>query len=237
MKENELTIIIGAGGGIGSCISRHIVSQSKPILLIDNDKLLLENIVNELKNSNNNVMFEKVDITNAGELEPAIKKYERQYNFTNIINCAGISFDGTSKIEYQSFRKMMEVNFWGFVNVINAVLPFMEKRKKGHIIVLVSQSGKRARAKTGAYAATKFALMGYIEGLQKELLSSNIKISALCPGMVNTRQTDDEPDYDKSKMIQPDELLCVIDFLLNIPYNASVKEVVFECVQQLERQG
>lgn len=236
MNKKDLTLVVGAGGGIGSSVSQHMISKNQNVLLLDYDLMLLDQLKEKVDITACNVMFERVDITNYREVEKVVEKYEADYELVNLINCAGISVDGTSEVDLESFRKMMEVNFWGSVYVIKAILPYMRKRNRGYLITLVSQSGKRARPKTGAYAATKFALMGYIEALQKELAGSGIKVSALCPGMVNTRQTDDEPDYEKSEMIQPCELLGALDFLLSVPDNVSVKEVICECVQQLKEQ-
>lgn len=230
--KDRLTVVVGAGGGIGSSISKHMISLGHSVLLVDSDITLLQNLMNDLP-ENKQVISEILDITDHDQVLKIFKKYEEHYVIAILINCAGISYDGTSDISFLHFQKMMNVNFWGTYNTICAVLPQMKQENSGTIINIVSQSGKRARPKTGAYAATKFALMGYIEGLQKELANLNIKVSALCPGMVNTRQTDDEPDYDKAQMIQPKDLLCVIDFLLSVPCRASVKEIIFECVQQL----
>lgn len=230
----QLTLISGAAGGIGSCISQHMLQKKRNLLLLDNDPNLLEELKSILHFNGQDIFYELVDIRDNLSVKKVVQKYQTDFKIDTLINCAGISVDGTSEIDYQLFRKMMDVNFWGCFNTIAAVLPSMCQQEYGYIINIVSQSGKRARAKTGAYAATKFALMGYIEGLQKELANCGIKISALCPGMVNTRQTDDEPDYDKQKMIQPQELLNAIDFLLSIPANVSVKEVIYECVQQIK---
>lgn len=233
--KKSLVLITGAGGGIGSCISKHLANKYENILLADYDSELLNVVYNQLVLTDANVMMEILDITDFANVKQVIEKYLNEYDISVLVNCAGISVDGTSDIDYSEFQQMMNVNFWGSVNTMLAVVPNMKQQNRGYIINIVSQSAKRARAKTGGYAATKFALIGYIEGLQKELSTTAVKVSALCPGMVNTRQTDDEPDYDKAEMIQPEELLCAVDFLLSIPKNVSVKEVVYECNQQLRR--
>ncbi len=238
MKQG-LGIVVGAGGGIGQAVSMYMLEHFEKVLLIDADQKLIDDLLSKIAHDTaaNNLYKEIVDITDYQSVKDTIDRYAHQHTLSALINCAGISIDGTSTLSYQDFHDMMQVNVFGNFNVISAALPYFKKENKGHIISLVSQSGKRARPKTGGYAASKFALMGYLEALQKELSNTNIQITALCPGMTNTRQTDDEPDVPKDVMVQPADLVSALHYLLSIPHNISIKELIIECKYQITYMG
>ena len=84
----------------------------------------------------------------------------------------------------------METNFWGAVNVINAVLPHMRDQKKGHLINVSSLAGLFAIPYQAFYSAGKHALEGYSEGLRMELRQFGIQVSLIEPGDFKTGISD-----------------------------------------------
>ena len=104
-----------------------------------------------------------------------------------IVNNAGYdlygSFEGTHDIE---FRQQLETNFFGTLNVVRAVLPYMKKQRSGKIINLSSIGGLLSIPYNSAYSASKFALEGFFESLRFELHSFNIQVVLIEPQGVKT---------------------------------------------------
>jgi short-subunit dehydrogenase len=80
----------------------------------------------------------------------------------------------------------MEINYFGNIALSKAVLPYMQKNKSGHVVVISSISGKFGFYLRSAYSASKHALHGFYESLALEEAKNNIKVTIACPGKINT---------------------------------------------------
>ncbi len=104
-----------------------------------------------------------------------------------LVNVAGISqraLAGETGID--TVRKIMEINFFGTIALSREVLLQMKKQGSGRIAVVTSVAGKFGAPLRSSYSASKHALHGYFESLQAELAGSDIKVTLLVPGRVNT---------------------------------------------------
>ena len=105
----------------------------------------------------------------------------------------------------------------------------MKAQKSGHIFNVASRAGKVGFSGGGAYSASKFGLVGLSESLYRELNPLGIKVTALCPGWVNTEMAVDAgTPLESEQMIQPDDLFRTIEWLLQLSPAACVKEVILE---------
>ena len=110
------------------------------------------------------------------------------------------------------------------------VVPIMKKQGSGHIFNIASRAGKVGFAGKGVYGATKFGLVGLSESLYRELSEAGISVTAICPGWVNTElaQQGGTP-LSEEDMIQPEDILKTIQWLLALSPNTRIKDVVIEC--------
>jgi short-subunit dehydrogenase len=84
------------------------------------------------------------------------------------------------------YRNAMDVNFWGALHMISAVLPAMRQRGAGRIVNIASIGGKVSVPHLSPYCASKFALVGLSEGLRAELAGDGILVTTVCPGLMRT---------------------------------------------------
>ena len=104
-----------------------------------------------------------------------------------VINNAGTILVGPADVmELEDFQEAMNVNFWGPLHVILAVLPEMRRRGSGRIVNIASIGGKISVPHLLPYSASKFALVGLSEGLRAELARDGIQVSTICPGLMRT---------------------------------------------------
>lgn len=89
-------------------------------------------------------------------------------------------------MDVEDFRSAMDVNFWGPLYAILAVLPEMKRRRSGRIVNVASIGGKISVPHLLPYSASKFALVGLSEGLRAELAADGIQVSTICPGLMRT---------------------------------------------------
>lgn len=83
-------------------------------------------------------------------------------------------------------RRIMEINYFGTIALTKAVLPFMQRQKSGHIVVISSIAGKFGFYLRSAYSASKHALHGFFESLGLEEARNHLHVTIACPGKINT---------------------------------------------------
>jgi len=109
-----------------------------------------------------------------------------------VVNNAGYYLVGSiEEISDEEFRKTIDVNLFGTVNVIRNAMPFLRQQNSGHILNIASNMGYVGYANTGSYNAAKFAVIGLSEALAQEAKPFNIKVTAIAPGMFRTRFMSD----------------------------------------------
>ena len=108
-----------------------------------------------------------------------------------LVNNAGIERRGTTEeLPLAEVRAVMETNFFGAVRCIQAVMPGMRTRRRGHIINVTSISGRLASSPLGAYAASKHALEALCEALAQEAKMFNIRVAIVEPGIIGTAMAE-----------------------------------------------
>ena len=129
------------------------------------------------------------DITSEEEVAIMAARVKEKYGHVDVlINNAGIGkYRVSEEISNQEMRRHFETNFYGAYYCIKALLPLIKAQEAGYILNVGSLLGKIVPfANVSVYAATKFALAGFTEGLRKELKSQGISVGLLMPGSINT---------------------------------------------------
>ena len=104
-----------------------------------------------------------------------------------LVSNAGIAQRGpAAETDVDVVRQVMEVNFFGAVQLTKAVLPAMQERGRGHIAVVSSVAGKFGVPGLSAYSASKHALQGWFDSLRAEVHDDGIGVTLACPGFVQT---------------------------------------------------
>ncbi|MQM40357.1 hypothetical protein KBTX_04406 [wastewater metagenome] len=120
-----------------------------------------------------------------------------------LVNNAGFAiFDYFREADINDFKNMLDVNVFGLMACTRIVLPKMlQRRAQGQIINIASLAGKVPTPKSTVYAATKHAVLGFTNGLRMELAGTNVRVTAVNPGPINTNfftLADPSGDYVKN---------------------------------------
>ena len=129
-----------------------------------------------------------LDVTDGAKIQPAVERIEREIGALDIlVNNAGYGHEGTfEESTLEDLRRQFEVNVFGAVAVIKAVLPFMRRRRDGRIINITSMGGVMTLPGLSFYHGSKFALEGLSEALGKEVKELGIRVTAVEPGSFRT---------------------------------------------------
>ena len=181
-------IITGAANGVGKAVARLLKEEN--LILIDNDENELIEIAKEI-----NKEYYVCDLSNDKEIEKLISQVNNK-EIDCLVNCAGMWISGEmSKLEEPSYKEMNEINrikkvidtnVFGTIAMIKSIFPIMRNQGYGQIININSQSGVMCEPPFPIYNATKQSTNAFRKAIQNDLARNNIKITDVCPGLIQT---------------------------------------------------
>jgi dehydrogenase/reductase SDR family member 7B len=202
---DKVVWITGASSGIGEALAYQFANQGAKLIISARREDELQRVK---QNISSDCLIIAIDITDSTSLEAAVNTAIKHYNKIDIlINNAGVS-QRSLVVDTQEAvdRKIMEINYFGTINLTKKVLPYMIANGGGQIAVITSIVGKMGFPLRSAYAASKHALHGFFETLQLELKpEQNIFITILCPGRIKTNISYNALNYDGSLYGKMDE--------------------------------
>lgn len=171
------------------------------------------------------------DVTDEAQVQALVDRALSDYkDIHTLVNCAGISGPWVSaeRIPTPDWRQVLDVNLTGTYLCCRAVLPTMIAHRRGHIINISSDSGKRGEAGGAAYCASKFGVVGFSQALSADMLPHGVSVHAICPGYVDTPWYDQEPDAPRELMLKPEDIAELAFYLSMLPSRVILEEVVLQ---------
>lgn len=156
--------------------------------------------------------------------------------FDSLIHCAGILRPTPllfSEQQRDEPEELWRVNLMGPWWLTRAAWPQLVAHGDGRIQVLVSMSGKRSKGRWAGYASSKFALMGLCQTMRNEGWEFGIRVTAICPGWVNTDMVSGITAVPSSEMTQPEDLAALSSRLLELPRSAVPFELAVSCLPEV----
>ena len=183
--ENKTIWITGASSGIGKALALTFSSLGAKIVLSSRNEDELLKVANQCSTE---TLIIPLDLAKQDNFIEATKKVcEKFKTIDYLINNGGISQRSrATETNLEVDRLLMEINYFGTIALTKAVLPIMQNQQRGHIITISSLSGKFGFFLRSAYAAAKFAQVGFFESLRLEEEKNNINVSIVFPGFVRT---------------------------------------------------
>jgi 3-oxoacyl-[acyl-carrier protein] reductase len=188
---NKVAVITGSGRGIGGEIAREFSDKKAKVVLTDIRYENLEDIYNELKRENPNVLTIPADVSKLSDAQQLIDKTLEKFNQIDIlVNNAGITRDNlVMRMSEEEWDLVIATNLKGTFNCIKAISRQMMKQRYGRIINISSVVGRMGNAGQTNYAASKAGIIGLTKSVAREFASRNITCNAVAPGFIETRMT------------------------------------------------
>lgn len=229
MKQltGKVALVTGGSSGIGFAITKALLKEGMRVAICGRDRQKLRKAEIEFKEYSKNLMTMAADVAKKPEVDRWVKGSVKQFGRVDVlVNNAGVAlWSEVENITDEHLDYQIDVNLRGPLYCSQAVLPWMREQRSGYIINISSICGKFGFAGTAAYSASKFGLMALSDSLREEGQSSNIKVTAICPGYVATPLVADAP-VPQEEMIRPEDIARAVLFLLNLSEYAVVKEIV-----------
>jgi NAD(P)-dependent dehydrogenase (short-subunit alcohol dehydrogenase family) len=183
--QDKIVFITGTSSGLGLLTSIRLAAANYQVVAAVLDMKESEQLkqLAAAKGVADRISIVELDIANEAQVEAVITSTIDRYGRIEVlINNAGIGGHGfIEEIPLEAWRRTFDVNFFGTLSCIRAVLPHMRSRKSGTIINMSSLAGRVATPGTGPYSATKFALEAISESLRLEMAPFGVKVIAIEP--------------------------------------------------------
>ena len=202
MAHDGITWIVGGSTGIGHALALQLASEGERLVVSARsaDKL------SSLTEASENISAYALDVTDEGAVKQAVEDIENQFGpVTHLIYAAAYWEPGkVSAISLAAFRPAYEVNLFGCVAVLEAVLPKMRARQSGHVALISSVAGYRGLPRAEAYGSSKSAMTYLAESMRLGLKAEGIKVQVITPGFVETPLTS-KNDFPMPFLMKSDE--------------------------------
>lgn len=186
--RNRVVLITGGSRGLGLILARGFAKAGSRVAICARSDRELERVRDEFADNGWPLVAVACDVGVRAEVERAIETVREQLgNIEILVNNAGTIIVGpAANQQSESFEDAMQTNFWGPYYATNAVLGAMKENRFGRIVNIASIGGKIAFPHLLPYSTSKFALVGYSEGLRAELTKHNVYVTTVCPGLMRT---------------------------------------------------
>lgn len=188
--RGRTALVTGGGTGIGAATARRLAAAGARVALMGRRKGPLESVAREIRRERrgSKVLVLPGDVSKSADVARCVARAGKALGPVDIlVNNAAILITGpVAEQPLEEFRQMMEINYFGPVMMTREVLPSMRRRGAGHIVTVASVAGRKSVPGYGAYAATKFAVIGFMDALRQELHGSGVGVSTVLPGAAAT---------------------------------------------------
>lgn len=240
MKMKGKTVLVsGASSGIGEASARIYAKNGANLILTARRKDRLENLKNELgKEYKINADIFVFDVRDKAAVFDFAKKLEEMNLIPDIfLNNAGLAkgMDPIYAGDTDDWDTMIDTNIKGFLYMARSVIPLMVKKNTGHIVNLGSIAGHQVYPQGNVYNATKFAVRALTQATNIDLLKTNIRVSVIEPGAVETEFSDVRFDGDKSKAdnvykgykpLSAEDIAEIIYFMTSLPEHINIQNLL-----------
>jgi len=196
--KNKTILITGASSGIGKQSAIEFAKLGSNIILVARRKEKLDELSNELQKFNVSTLVCQCDVSDKEQVKEMSKTVLEKFDSVDVlVNNAGFAIYGSVKdLSVNEIESQMETNYFGMVYCIKNFLPSMLGKKSGHIVNVASVAASFGLPGIASYCASKFAMLGFSEGLKHELHGTGVKVTVVSPIMVRT-DFFDHPSFEK----------------------------------------
>lgn len=240
MQANGKTIVVtGGGNGIGREIVLNLLGKGARVAAVDLSEAGLAETVKLVGGKADKLSTHVLNITDRAAVEAlpaAVIAAHGQVD--GLINCAGIiqPFVKFNDLEWDAIERVMNVNFYGLLNMTKTFLPHLLARPQGHVVNVSSMGGFIPVPGQTIYGASKAAVKLFTEGLYSELVGTNVSVTVAFPGAIHTNisansgvvanvetSAEDQAKASKIKMTEPaDAAAMIIDAMERDAYRAMI---------------
>ena len=186
--SGKAVAVTGASSGIGEATALTLAKAGASVALGARRKDRIDELAARIEDEGGTAVALEVDVSDEAAARGFIEAaHERLGRLDTLVNNAGVMLLGpVEQADSEDWRTMINVNLLGLMYCTHAALPIMLGQESGDIVNISSVAGRFARAGNAVYAATKFGVGAFSEGLRNEITERGVRVTLIEPGFVDT---------------------------------------------------
>jgi short-subunit dehydrogenase len=230
VEQKKRALITGASSGIGKATALAFAKAGIDVVLVSRSQEKLEAVATAAIHTGVAAKAFAVDLACITEVRAKIQAIALEFgNIDILVNNAGIAYTANLKeTPLEDWQQVINLNLTSVFQCIQGILPLMRQRNSGTIINVASIAAKQSFPQWGAYSVSKAGLLALSQTLAQEERAYGIRVTAICPGAVNTELWDTETvnaNLDRSKMLTPEIVAQSILHTALLPQQAVIDEL------------
>lgn len=230
-SRSRTAVVIGAGQGIGKAVALTLAQHGTHVYLVGRTRSKLEDTALEIRAHGGHCSVFPADLTRENTVNPlSISLKDAGECLDVLVNCAGEallkSIDETTMADWD---RIIAINLTTSFIATRALLPFLRKSDNPSIILVSSKVAMRGYPTVTAYTAAKAGVVGFARALAYELREEQIRVTAVCPGPVDTpMRRAATPDIAPDVVISADSVAETIWHIINLPRGTMTGEILLQ---------
>ena len=241
--QGKVALVTGASSGIGEATAAALAAEGAAVAIAARRVDRLDTLKAKLEAEGARVVAVELDVTDEAACRAAVERTVQELGGLDIvINNAGVMLLGPIEgADTQDWRRMVETNVLGLMYVTHAALPHLLERG-GDVVQVSSVAGRVARAGSGVYNASKFAVGAFSESLRQEVTTRGVRVTLVEPGAVATElqshitHADTKAGIEKwiagMRPLQSDDIARAVVYVVTQPAHVSVNELTIRPTDQ-----
>jgi NAD(P)-dependent dehydrogenase (short-subunit alcohol dehydrogenase family) len=212
----SVAVITGGASGIGLATAAAFHARGGHVVLADINAAGLERAQEQIRARNpgaqGDILAVPTDVTGETQVRALMQQARDTFDRIDlVVTCAGVGHGGPiDTFPASQMQSMMDINFMGTFNCVQAALPAMRKQGSGHFVFISSVAGKLGNAFLSGYCASKWAVRGFSSALRVELYGSGIGVTTVYPAWVDTpmfrQETEGARLFNMKALLTPDQV-------------------------------
>lgn len=242
--DDSVALVTGASSGIGAATARELAGEGASVALAARREGRLESLASEIEDDGGEALVVPTDATEESQVREMVDTTVEELGGLDVlVNNAGVMLlEPVAEADPDDWQQMLELNVHGLMVASQAALEVMQEEGEGDIVNLSSVAGRKAYAGSSGYNASKFGVTAFSEALREEVVDSDIRVTTIEPGVVDTELADHIPDEDQKEMVEemmnemeplrPEDIARSIRFAVTQPSHVDVNEILIRPTRQ-----
>lgn len=230
----RVALVTGGSQGVGFAVVKALAMRGYRVAMLSRNWEHLNAALAELTSEHaQRVAAFSADVRDAESITAATGAIVEHFGGLDVVlNCAGVSMSARDRFrdtDASEWRRIIETNLDGTYNVLHAVLPHLERSPDAHIVTMLSTGAWVAGRGASLYAASKFGARALTEALVAEYRGSNVRISSVSPGPIDTtiwtHKRVEPSAQERATMLRPADVADIFVWLIERPSGLHVRDI------------
>jgi clavulanate-9-aldehyde reducatase len=237
--DGKVAAITGASSGIGEATAVALANEGAAVALGARRKDRLDEIAQAIESDGGRAVALEADVGDEVQARGFVRGAAEELGRLDVlVNNAGVMLLGPVEgVDTEQWRRMVDVNVLGLLYCTQEAMPLIRDSGGGHIVNVSSVAGRQATFGAAVYNLTKWGVVGFSEALRQEALNSNIRVTAIEPGFVDTElqghnehpmvvEATEKMRQDIGKVLESEDIARAILYVVSQPEHVNINEVL-----------